>query len=160
MNETVIVQDARLDPDRFILENVDTSQGPTFKVSQIGEIFFARTAFWVRWLEDEHKLVLDGDPDCKHYAATTKMVEQIKDGQATTKEVKAKDSWIVDGVCARCGGKRVGTRKTQTGSRVYTLTDIEQMVHALAANGSISGAHAANALLLVQTMARIHGYLP
>jgi len=155
----VIVHDARLDPDRFMLEGIDTSKGPTFKVSQVGEIFFARSSFWVRWLEDEHKLVLDGDPNCKHYEPTMRVVDQVIEGKVQEKEVKAKISWVVDGVCTHCGGHQVGVGKTKSGARIYTLTDIEQMIHALASNGSISGAHATNALLLVQTMARIHGYL-
>jgi len=157
--ESVVVQDARLDPDHFLLDRVDTSAGPHFSVSQVGKIFFARTAFWIRWLEDGHRTILDGDPACPHFTPSTRIIEVITAEGEQTREVKSKDSWLVDGVCSRCGGRQVGVTKTKTGSRIYTLTDVEEVVHALAGAGAISGAQATNALHLVQTMARIHGLL-
>lgn len=149
MAETLVIQDARLDPDRFILEGVDASAGPHFNVSQLGKFFFARTSFWVRWLEDGFKNVLNGDPECPHSEEITK-----EDG------TKGRQSWLVDGVCSHCGGVQVGMAKTASGYRTYSLADIEQVVHALLANGAINGAQATNALHLVQTMAKIHGLIP
>ena len=157
--EAIVLQDARLDPDRPLLEGIDTSEGPTFKVSQFGQIFFARTDHWVRWLEGEHKFVIDGDPECPHYAKVKRDVEQYVGGTLKNNEVDAKESWVVDGVCTKCGGRQVGASRTATGSRIYTLSDIEQVTHALLANNAISGQQAINALHLVQTMARIHGLL-
>jgi hypothetical protein len=50
--------------------------------------------------------------------------------------------------------------RTAKGARVYTLGDVERMTHALAQQGKINGAQAANALHVVQTVSRIWGYLP
>jgi hypothetical protein len=55
-------------------------------------------------------------------------------------------------------GVEVGTSRTEVNARVYTLTDIEQMAHALASHHAISGAHLVNVLLVVQAMARLYGY--
>ena len=116
MSDTVVVTDTRLDSEKFMLEGIDVSAGPTFKVSDIAKIFFGRSSHWVRWLEAKNALVLDG--------------------------------------------QEVGTRRTAKGARVYTLADIEKIVHALAQQGKINGAQAANALHVVQTVSRIHGFLP
>lgn len=158
-SEIVVVQDPHMDPDRFILEGIDTSAGPHFTVSQVGKVFFARTPHWVRWLEEQHKNVLDGDPECLHYEADMHEVETLVDDKVEVKQAKTKNSWVVDGVCIKCGGRQVAMTKTSNGSRVYTLTDIELLIHALAGNRAIAGAQAANALSLVRTMAKIHDYL-
>lgn len=55
-------------------------------------------------------------------------------------------------------GVEVGTSRTPVGARKYTLTDIEQMAHALASHGAIDGAHLVNVLLVVQMIARLYGY--
>lgn len=161
-NETVILQDTRLDPDRFILDGVDVSSGPSFNVSTFGRIFFARTPYWVRWLESEQKNVLNGDPDCPHHEEGVKRVDQIQeDGSIEIKEVSETISWIGDDlVCSHCGGIQVGMAKTATGYRTYSLADIEKMVHALLDNRAIDGAQATNALILVQTMAKIYRLIP
>lgn len=114
----IVVVDARVDGDAFMLADVDTSEkGPFFTVSQVAEVFFARTSHWIRWLETKKGFL---DPDT---------------------------------------GENVATGRTEKGARVYTLTDIERMTHTLAANGRINGAQAANALLIVRTIARVWGYL-
>lgn len=110
----VVVQAPYLPPDRFLLDGIDTSEGPTFTVSEAGKVFFNRGAHWMRWSEKEGHMQLDG-------------VE-------------------------------VGTTRTPVGARVYTLTDIEQVAHALASNHAINGAHVVNVLLVVQAMARLYGY--
>jgi len=160
MAEDYVVEDLRVDADRMILTDTDTSRGPLFKVSEVSRIFFNRTSYWIRWLEEEHRFVIDGDRTCKHFEWIHREIDQLVDGKPTRKKVKSRHSWVKDGVCTHCGGRQVGVTKTRTGSRSYTLTDIEQMIHALAGNDTISGAQAALALLLVQTIAKIHGYLP
>lgn len=57
-------------------------------------------------------------------------------------------------------GADIEFSRTDKGARVYSLADVEKMTHALAQGSHINGAQAANALLIVQTIARIHGYLP
>lgn len=115
LGETVVVTDARLDPDKLMLDGVDTAKEPHFTVSEVAKVFFARTSHWIRWLESQQAFILDGE--------------------------------------------NVAERRTDKGARVYTLADVERMTHALAVNGKINGAQAANALHIVQTIARVWGYL-
>lgn len=113
--DTVVVTDTRLDSERFMLDGIDVSEGPQFTVSEIAKVFFGRSSHWVRWLEGQKALMLDG--------------------------------------------KEVGTGRTAKGARVYDLADVEKITHALAQGRKISGAQAANALLVVQTVARIWGFV-
>lgn len=56
--------------------------------------------------------------------------------------------------------REVGTRRSEKmNGRVYTLSDIEEIAHALAANSSISGAQLRHTLLLVKAQAVMNGYL-
>lgn len=57
-------------------------------------------------------------------------------------------------------GENTASRRTEKGARVYTLSDVEKMTHALAANGKISAAQASNALHVTKTMAKIWEFLP
>lgn len=59
---TVVVTNSRVDPTKFILHGIDTSSGPVFSVGEVGRFFFARTSHWMRWVERNGKLVLDGEP--------------------------------------------------------------------------------------------------
>lgn len=59
-NGTLVVTDSRVDPTQFILDGIDTSSGPVFSVGEVGRFFFARSSHWMRWVEREGKLVLDG----------------------------------------------------------------------------------------------------
>lgn len=112
--EPIVLTDAKIDPDHFILEGIDTSAIPLrYSVSEIGKVFFARTPHWVRWLYRQEKVFLDGKP--------------------------------------------VAMTKTEKGSRVYTLSDVEQFTHALAQNGAISGQQARHALALVAIEAQVWG---
>jgi hypothetical protein len=54
-------------------------------------------------------------------------------------------------------GKQVGHRVKQV--RMYDLADVEKMTHALASNGAIDGTQAVRALLVVQAIANVWGYL-
>lgn len=56
-------------------------------------------------------------------------------------------------------GSPVGARRTQAGARVYNLADVEQISHALAQQGEISGRQLNDALLIVSTMARVWNYI-
>lgn len=56
-------------------------------------------------------------------------------------------------------GVAVGSARTSSGARVYTLADIELMAHALMSHHTISGAQLNNALLVVSTIARIWAYI-
>jgi hypothetical protein len=118
----LIFQSAGLPADSMLLEDIDTSGGPVFNVTQAGKVFFGRSGHWIRWREREGDLRLDG--------------EQV-------------------GV-----GRRSGKDGRPDGYRAYSLTDIEQMAHALAQNGAIDGTQLLHTLRVVQAMARIYGYLP
>lgn len=111
----LVVTDARLDQDTFMLEGLDTSEGPHFSVSEVAKFFFARSPHWIRWRETKDDFVLDG--------------------------------------------RVVGNRRTEEGARYYTLSDVEEMAHALAHHGAINGSQLHLALTLVQAEARLHGYL-
>lgn len=113
--EAIVVTDPKVDPDRFLLTGIDTSREPLYAIGEVAKFFFARTAHWVRWVEREHKLVLDGEP--------------------------------------------VAQDRTGSGSRKYTLTDVELMSHALAQNGAINGAQLRRALSLVAIEAEVYDYL-
>lgn len=56
-------------------------------------------------------------------------------------------------------GEPVGDTRTSEGARRYNLADIEKMAHALASKGAITGSQLRNALMLVQTEARVYGYI-
>ncbi len=55
---TLVDQDIPV--DRMLLGDIDTSGGPLFSVSEMAMFFFARSSHWVRWLETEGRMVLDG----------------------------------------------------------------------------------------------------
>jgi hypothetical protein len=153
--ETLVVTDAALDPDKFMLDGIDTSKNPHFTVSEVAKVFFARSSHWIRWLETKHAFILDStDPSCPH-------------GEPDPNEPGETLSWMepvtlhgqIISVCTHCSGEDTAARRTEKGARVYTLGDIEKMTHALAGGGHISGAQASNALHLVRTCARIWEYL-
>lgn len=116
-----VVTDTRIDPDQMMLEGIDTfTKGPLFTVSEMAKVFFARTNHWIRWLEQNDKLMLD-----------------------------------------RPDGERVevGLRRNDKKGRVYTLSDIEEIAHALAQNGAITGSQLRLTLLLVKVQAQMNQYL-
>jgi hypothetical protein len=55
--------------------------------------------------------------------------------------------------------KPVGNHRTQRGARYYTLSDVEEMAHALAQKQAITGSQLRTTLLLVENSARLWGYL-
>lgn len=60
LDPPALLADLHIDTDRMMLEGLDTSEGPLFSVSEMATFFFARSAHWVRWLEGEGRMVLDG----------------------------------------------------------------------------------------------------
>lgn len=58
--QQIVISDSRLPTDHFILEGVDVGREPTFSVSEVGKVFFARSPHWVRWRERKGDFVLDG----------------------------------------------------------------------------------------------------
>ena len=133
----IVLTDARLPTDHLILEGVDVAKEPVFTVSEIAKVFYARSPHWIRWRERKGYFVLEPE------------------GGAPEGHVHDFDD---EGHCA-CGAEDVGGQRTSEGARRYTLADIEKMTHALASKGAINGAQLTNALLLVQTEARVWGYI-
>lgn len=62
MTTPTLLADEAIDIDKMMLDGIDTSKGPLFSVSEMAQFFFARSSHWVRWLETEGRLVLDGEP--------------------------------------------------------------------------------------------------
>lgn len=57
-------------------------------------------------------------------------------------------------------GEPVSVSRTEVGARTYTLADVEKMAHGLAATGAIEPVNLIYALRIVQSVARVYGYLP
>ncbi len=56
--------------------------------------------------------------------------------------------------------RRVGVRRNETmNGRIYTLSDIEEIAHALAANGTIPGTQLRNTLRLLRVQGEMHEYI-
>lgn len=158
--EPVIVADPKIDPDRFMLEGIDTSEKPLFTVSEVAKFFFARSAHWMRWRERSFFFMLGGDPKCEHHEMKKKMI--LREDESGKKKRVAKsvpDSWVKNGVCTRCGATEVGARRTGEGARTYSLSDIEKIAHALARRNAITGTQLRNTLSLVANEARVWGFI-
>lgn len=137
-----VLTDPRIDPDRLMLAEVDTeTKGPKFTVSEMAKLFFARSNHWVRWLESMPEM--EEDPE------SGKMV--------AVPDTKGVPFWFTD---PKTGERRkVGQRRNEKAARIYTLGDIEEVAHALAQNGHISGTQLRQTLLLVQVSAEMRGFL-
>lgn len=186
MTQPHVVSAPNIPSDRFILEGVNVDKAPLFSVSELSKVFFGRSSYWVRWLEEQHAIVLDGDPTCSHTKAAREMrphpiivTEAIatkkkldraligkplldKDGNKVTEE-KMTDVQVpvfdARGRCRRCKGQKVGERRTASGARVYSLADVEQVAHALAQAGKITGTQLRHALGVVHLEAQIWEYI-
>jgi len=55
--------------------------------------------------------------------------------------------------------REVGQRRNEKQARYYTLADIEEVAHALAQNGRISGTQLRQTLTLVRVSAEMRGFL-
>lgn len=62
MTTLTMLADPAIDTNKFMLEGIDTSAGPLYSVSEMAKFFFARSSHWVRWLENNNRLVLDDEP--------------------------------------------------------------------------------------------------
>lgn len=143
--------------EEFILDGIDVSREPHFGPSEVSKFFFARSAHWVRWAEDKGFLALDSKKGCPH----SRQVRRKVVGSGGVVSMPLVKEWLyVDGVCPLCGGVAVGDRRTDAGSRVYTLADVEKMAHALADHDAIDVNQLKRALTLVTEEATLWGYLP
>jgi hypothetical protein len=157
--QPLIVADSRIDPDKMILDGVDTSAEPHFTVSEAAKFFFARSPHWMRWREQNFFLMLGGDLTCPHCDVSTEDVSKDQsDGSVKVTKKKVINGWVDEmGIC-RCGAEPIGDRRTTKGARVYTRGDIELIAHALARRFAITGGQLRNTLSLVEIQARIWGY--
>jgi hypothetical protein len=57
------------------------------------------------------------------------------------------------------GEEAVGTSRTAAGARQYSLSDVEQMAHALRSHGHITQVQFRQTLALVKAEARLYGHL-
>ena len=53
----------------------------------------------------------------------------------------------------------MGTRRDKNAGRIYTLSDIEEIAHGLAANGTISGTQLRNTLRILRAQGEMYGYI-
>lgn len=137
-----VLTDPRIDPERLMLAEVDTlTKGPVFTVSEMAKFFFDRSNHWIRWLESMAER--EEDPE------TGKLVDI--DG------TKGVPFWFTDPQTKE--RRKVGQRRNDKAARLYTLSDIEEVAHALAQNGHISGTQLRQTLLLVQVSAEMRGFL-
>lgn len=157
---TTTVTDPRIDPDHLIFEGKDTLRpyqtkkgepkirGPIFTVSEMAKFFFARTNHWIRWLESNGKMAEVIKEPCL-VCNQNRIVQTGVD-----KHGKAK--WQA---CPACT-KQVGARRDEKmGNRIYTLSDIEEIAHALAANGTITGSQLRYCLRTLQAQGEMHEIL-
>lgn len=156
--EPVVLADTKIDPDEFMLAGIDTSSEPRFTVSEVAKFFFARSAHWIRWRERRSFFVLDGAPDCPHTDSEVVPAHVNEDGKNVPKKI-IYNTWIEDGKCSHCGGRAVGDSRTGTGARYYSLSDTEEIAHALAQRGAISGSQLRTTLQIIKSTARNYGYL-
>lgn len=60
---SVVLVPDRLDPARYVMDGIDTTEtGPFYTIGEMTKFFFARSAAWYRSLESKGRLVLDGEP--------------------------------------------------------------------------------------------------
>lgn len=95
MTTVTLLADRAIDTDRMMLEKIDTSARPLYSVSEMAQFFFARSSHWVRWLETENRLVLDGKvltpirtkSNARKY--DLRLIEQIAHALASNGTIKA-----------------------------------------------------------------------
>lgn len=56
----LIITDSEIDPNHFMLDRMSMERSPTFSVSEMAKVFFARSDHWVRWRERKGFFDLDG----------------------------------------------------------------------------------------------------
>lgn len=123
------VTDDRIDPDRMIFEGVDTYREST---DVKGKVKVKGPIFTVSEM-------------AKFFFGRTNHWIRWKESSGS----------MVDG-----SGKPVGKRRDpKMGNRIYTLGDIEQIAHALAANGSITGTQLRHTLRILKSQGEMYEIL-
>lgn len=153
----VAVVDPRVDPARLSLADVDTSTKPgsLYTVGEVARVFFGLSAHWLRWRERQGLFVLGGgDPSCRHQR---RLAESKRVGRHVVSQERTIDPDT--NLCSLCGGRALGTRNRRD-ERLYTLSDVEQIAHVLAAAGHLDGERLRNTLVLLEIEARVWGYVP
>jgi hypothetical protein len=150
MTASTIVVDAGIDPDKMLLADIDTTKGPIFTVSEMAKFFFARSNHWIRWLEGcEFEY-----PPASGTGKGVKCSIQPKDHDPELRDAHC-HTWKL-----MLDGRLVGTRRNEKSARIYTLSDVEEIAHALAQSGSITGTQLRNTITVIKTQAEMFEYLP
>lgn len=56
----ILITDSEIDTDRMMLEGLPMDRSPTFSVSEVAKVFFARSDHWMRWRERKGFFEIDG----------------------------------------------------------------------------------------------------
>lgn len=144
-----VLADPAIDLDKMMLDEIDTSAGPLYSVSEMARFFFARSPHWVRWLETCDYKVPDPDREGRMMACGKR--PERHSGQEAEEH---RSSWrlTLDGVLLE-------PIRTQSNARKYDLQLIEKIAHALASNSTIKASQLRQALKLVKIQAEMHEYL-
>ncbi len=134
-----------IDPDSMMFPNIDTSAKPQFTISETAEFFFAKSKHWIRWVESQGRmgLVVKPEKKCKDCKSARRIQGPLK-------------AFIPCPTCTVPVGDR---RDPKSNIRIYLLEDIEQVAHALATNGAISGTQLRHTLRLLRVQGEMHDYL-
>lgn len=144
-----LLADPALDPNKMLLEGIDTSAGPLYSVSEMAKVFFARSSHWVRWLETCDYPV----PDPARKGKTKPC--QLHPHQHNEKlAAKHRDRWRL-----MFEGELLEPIRTASNARKYDLALIEKIVHCLASNGTIKPPQLRQALTIVKMQAEMHDYI-
>lgn len=47
---------------KMLFQKIDTTEGPTLQVVEVTKMFFARSNYWIHWLERQGRIVWEGEP--------------------------------------------------------------------------------------------------
>lgn len=128
--QVVVVLDGAFPEDRRFWTDETMEEKPTFGVSEMAKVFFAKGPDWLRWRSDP-----------------------VPPRGQKRKDMKFPDGWFI------LDGERLEAKRTSAGARYYTLYDIERMAHALHQNGGIGPEQLARVVRIVKDMAELYGYL-
>jgi len=128
--QVVVVMEGAFPEDRRFWTDESMEEKPTFTVSEVAKVFFAKGPDWLRWRSDPVPL-----PNQRR------------------EDMKFPDGWFI------LDGERLEAKRTPAGARYYTLFDIERMAHALHQNGGIGPEQLARIVRIVKAMAELYGYL-
>jgi len=168
-----------VDPDRLVLADVDTwTAGPVLDIGAVVSMVFGNTDYLVRDRERKEKFGEFVPPETRfeHPAGTTTLAQddvrvfapsetdpsvfeevQLEEGRLFTHPAGSYSISRYSRVFTP-DGREVGRRRK--GKRQYCLSDLEIMIHALVAGGTITAENAALMLVIVHARAALAGYLP